>query len=200
MNRRFIGIILSGIIIFLLGGCSQQDKNLNQDLPEELILPNSGMKYEEDAEELEKELKEELANNIAERENVKLDNDSQILFNETKKIKDIQVSINDDPINYYEIIIRFIKNDDINTIHEYSIYRSENARYSFTIDSLKDFTNVEYARYRLIQDGQVTVETITPEYVDIAGENGWGEHAIEKDTDKIEKSFHNRMCRLYNKE
>lgn len=195
MNRRFIGIILSGIIIFSVGGCSA---NSTEDLPDELKLPNSERKYKEDAKELEKELKEELENNIDERENIELDHDNKILLRCAKETKDIQVSINDDPLNYYEIIVRFIKDDDINTIHEYSLYRSENARYSFTIDSLKDIYHVEYARYRLIQDGKVTVETITPEYIGIAGKNGWGENAIEKDTNKIYDLFNNSMCRLYN--
>lgn len=192
MNRRFIGIILSGIIIFSVGGCSA---NSTEDLPDELKLPNSERKYKEDAKELEKELKEELANNIAERENKELDLDNKILFDSSKKIKDIQASINDDPINYYEIIIRFIEDE---CIHEYFLYRSENASYSFTANSLKDIYHVEYARYRLIQDGEVTIETITPEYVDIAGKNGWGENAIEKDTSKIYDLFNNSMCRLYN--
>ena len=122
MNKRLIGIILSGIMIFSVGGCSA---NSTEDLPDELKLPNSERKYKEDAKELEKELKEELANNIAERENVKLDNDSQILLSYAKETKDIQVSINDDPINYYEIIVRFIRDDEENTIKEYSIYRNK---------------------------------------------------------------------------
>ena len=42
MNRRFIGIILSGIIIFSVGGCSA---NSTEDLPDELKLPNSERKY-----------------------------------------------------------------------------------------------------------------------------------------------------------
>ena len=194
MNRRFIGIILSGIIIFSVGGCSA---NSTEDLPDELKLPNSERKYKEDAKELEKELKEELENNIDERENVKLDNDSQILLSYAKETKDIQVSINDDPINYYEIIVRFIRDDEENTIKEYSIYRNKNVCRSFTFGYLKNHFNVEYARYRLIEDGKVTIETITPEYVGIAGKNGWGENAIEKDTDKIYDLFNKDLCILY---
>lgn len=203
MNGKFKELLtVIMIVLSLVGivGCTEDNsttENSTEDLPNELTLPKSDSRFKKQTEKLEKELKEELANNIAERENVELDWDLQTDFNQAKKIKDIQASINDDPLNYYEIIIRFIEDE---CIHEYFLYRSENASYSFTANSLKDIYHVEYARYRFIQDGEVTIETITPEYVDIAGKNGWGENAIDKDTSKIYNLFNNDMCRLYNKD